>query len=437
MEIRFLPGHRCFEAQPEEDILSAALRAGIGVSYACRQGLCGACTAQVVDGDFNFNRCGIEDKMEAKTVLLCRTKALSPMTIAVADADFVDPADIQTISLTVVDMVPASPNVTVLRVRTPGGKPFPYRPGQYVHLLGDDGVPRSFSLATCSATDNLLELHVGRIPGGAFSERRMATLRPGDTLQLAGPFGDFHWRSGSEHPVVLLAGGTGFAPIKALLEQVLPTTRAPIRLYWGAREASGLYLSQLAYQWQRQFQHFTFVPVLSGAATRSDWPGRRGRLPAAVLEDFHSLSEFDVYACGNPAMVVSARSAFVNERGLLPKRFFADPFELAPNNIAQFITVAVSSAGTNYRHFQMAAGKTLLQGLRANALPVLSVCGGKLACGACQIEVSDHWHSKITAASDDEIDLLQCLPDVTHQSRLACQILLSTALDGLEIHLPR
>jgi CDP-4-dehydro-6-deoxyglucose reductase len=433
MQVRFVPGSREFDAAPEEDIVSAALRAKVGVPYACRQGNCGACVATVLHGDCVVDEQDANLSRAAGQVLLCRTRARSALTIELAETDYLDPAAVQLLSGTVVQLARRAPNVCVVHVRLPTAQ-FVYRPGQYVHIIGADGKPRSFSLASMRAESGVIEMHIGRVPGGLFTDVAMTELRVGDTLPIAGPFGDFTWLSDAGRPVVILAGGTGFAPVKALLEYAFSmSAQQSIRLYWGVKKQEDFYLRELVEQWQHQFPNFCFIPVLSRAAGERAWRGRSGRLQQAVLDDFAALNEFDVYACGAPLMVAAARQSFIAERGLPPERFFADPFDVLPNR-RRGGRRPRDAAGI-YQKLRMTSGNTLLQGLQENSLPVLGVCGGRQACGTCRVDIHAAWSERLPAPGSGELDLLQCLPAVTEQSRLACQIRLAPALDGLLVQL--
>jgi NAD(P)H-flavin reductase/nitrite reductase/ring-hydroxylating ferredoxin subunit len=216
-------------------------------------------------------------------------------------------------------------DVIVMRLQQDDGAPLQYQAGQYLDILLDGGVRRSYSMASpCSSAQ--LELHIRHLPGGIFTDQVFGDLRPGQHLTLEGPAGDFYLRQ-SAAPVVLLASGTGFAPLKALLEQAIAQgNQRPMQLYWGGRRPADLYMDALCRQWAGELSWFDYFPVLSAATTEDTWTGRTGNVHQAVLQDHTDLSQHAVYACGAPAMVAAARSDFTVQRALAHDHFFADAF---------------------------------------------------------------------------------------------------------------
>ena len=155
-------------------------------------------------------------------------------------------------------------------------------------------------------------------------------LKEKDILRFEGPLGTFHLNPTSGKPMIMVAAGTGFAPIKAILDDMAQRNiQREVHLYRGSRDRAGLYLPHHAEQWGKTLQKFTHVPVLSDATSACDWSGRTGLVHEAVLEDFTDLSEYEVYACGAVAMVEASRRDFL-AHGLLPDAFFADTFTPAP-----------------------------------------------------------------------------------------------------------
>lgn len=220
----------------------------------------------------------------------------------------------------------AAPDVAVLQLRCEGSG-LAYQAGQYVDVLLDDGQRRSYSMATRSAADQgLLELHVRHLPGGLFTDRVFGGLQPGELLQLEGPGGNFYLRDG-QTPVILLASGTGFAPIKALIEDAIAkNSNRPMRLYWGGRRQADLYMDALCRDWTAILPWFDYVPVLSEPDGKSDWTGRTGFVHLAVMQDIPDMQQYQVYACGAPVVVESARRDFTGSCGLPETDFFADAF---------------------------------------------------------------------------------------------------------------
>ena len=224
----------------------------------------------------------------------------------------------------------AAPDVAIVSLKLPANERLQFLAGQYVDILLKDGGRRSFSLATAPHDDGFLQLHMRHMPGGAFTEHLFRDLPVKEILRIEGPHGAFYLRETSDKPIVLVAGGTGFAPIKSVIEHAfhIDTDREMV-LYWGARSLADLYLAALPGHWQQAHPNFTFIPVLSEPNPADDWPGRTGLVHQAVLDDFADLSAYQLYACGAPAMIQAARRDFIELRRLPEEEFFADSFTSA------------------------------------------------------------------------------------------------------------
>src|SRR5450830_489327 len=243
-----------------------------------------------------------------------------------AEPETVTPA-VQKMQVKIDAVTRAAPDVIVLQLRSEGPA-LSYQAGQYIDVLLDDGQRRSYSMATAAATDaaaaGLLELHVRHLPGGLFTDRVFGGLQAGELLQLEGPGGNFYLRDG-DSPVILLASGTGFAPIKALMEDAIAKkSNRPMRLYWGGRRQADLYMDALCRDWAASLPWFDYVPVLSEPDGASDWTGRTGFVHLAVMQDIPVMQQYQVYACGAPVVVESARRDFTGNCGLAAADFFAD-----------------------------------------------------------------------------------------------------------------
>ena len=329
-DIALHPEGPAFSAGPDESILDAALRQGVSLPYGCRNGACGACRARVLDGRVHFPdeaelRGLTAREVRAGWTLLCQARASSDVRLA-AHADGAGPA-VRTLPARVTSRKRLAHDVMELKLQLPPTERLRYRAGQYVDILLRDGRRRAFSLANCPADDTHLVLHIRHIPGGAFSGQVFADLEERSLLRLQGPLGSFHLRTDSDCPVVFLAGGTGFAPIKAIIENALLTPlRREMYLYWGVRSVQDLYLPDLPRGWARTHPRLHFVPVLS--EPDPGWDGRTGFVHEAVLDDFPDLAGHEVYASGPPPMVTAARELFP-ERGLDLERLFFDSFDYA------------------------------------------------------------------------------------------------------------
>jgi CDP-4-dehydro-6-deoxyglucose reductase, E3 len=326
--------------------------------------------------------------------------------------------------------------VTILTIHVAQEREFAYVPGQYISVRASDGRFRSFSLARSRLHDGCIELHVRRLANGLFSDHTMSTIERGDVLSWRGPSGEFGLHSNTvAKRAVFLCTGTGFAPIRAILEEAFSQgwTR-PMSLYWGGRTEDDLYLREVVHAWTRTHDNFRFIPVLSRSGTDADTP-RRARVHEAVLSDFASLADMDVYACGSPAMVATARETLTLQRGLREQAFFADPFgvmELASTGAASTAEEAVQITANGVA-YAAPKDQSLLAALRGLGVAIPSVCGGRGACGTCMVEIDEASRATLPPPSRDELELLECLPEATSRSRLACQIRLDASTSGLSL----
>lgn len=351
----------------------------------------------------------------------------------------------------------------VLRLRYAEEERFTYRPGQFVGLDAVDGRQRFFSIANAEPVGNELELHVSRVPGGVFTSALFDTAEVGDTFWMEGPFGDFSIPLDVPPKIIVVAGGTGFAPIRACLEQMaahnapganVPGANVPgasvpgasvpgaaarptIPLYWGARSHEDLYdLASVGALCER-LPALRFIPVLDHAGPSCSV--RTGFVHRAVIEDFESLSEYEIYACGAPAMIEALSRECAAERGFDPSRLTADAFvsgpdsdDLTPAGAGSPVEVLVGGRA-GVKAIAGFEGEALLFALRRAGVELPSVCGGKGACGTCRIRIAPAWQSRIAEPAKREARLLQYI-GAEQGDRLSCRILLATALGGLEIH---
>lgn len=321
-------------AVPEgETLLQAALDAGLTVPYGCRNGACGACKGKVLEGRVDLG--GAQDSAlspadrDEGLLLFCCARPLTDVIVECREVRSLQDIPVRTLPCRVQKMEKLAPDVMALYLKLPANERLQYLAGQYLEFLLKDGRRRAFSIANAPHDDELLELHVRMVPGGQFTGHVFATMKERDILRIEGPLGSFFLREESKKPAVLLAGGTGFAPIKALVEHAIHNhmTR-PMHVYWGARDRTGLYLPDLGGAWAGAHAHITYVPVLSDATPEDAWAARTGLVHRAVLEDHPDLSGFQVYACGAPAMIDAARADFT-AAGLPSDEFFADSFTFA------------------------------------------------------------------------------------------------------------
>ena len=324
-------GHTC-SAEAGTPILRAVLDAGLMLPYGCRNGACGACKGRLISGSVDYGcaepgALSEQDRAEGLALFCCATP-LTDLVIESRELQADSDIPVRTMPARVQKMERLAPDVMALSLKLPANERLLFLAGQYIEILLKDGRRRAFSLANAPHDDELLQLHIRQVPDGLFTGQVFGVMKERDILRFEGPHGDFYLREGSDKPVILLAGGTGFAPIKAIVEHVLhQRLERSMTLYWGAREPAGLYLPVLPRRWAAEHQDFRYVPVVE--APDPDWRGRRGLVHQAVLEDFPDLSDHQVYACGAPAMIAAARRDFV-AHGLPEEEFFADAFSFAP-----------------------------------------------------------------------------------------------------------
>jgi CDP-4-dehydro-6-deoxyglucose reductase len=332
-QVRLEPSGHTFDVANGKTVLKAAMDAGLLMPYSCRAGGCATCRGKIVEGTVDYGPIipGVlpDSDRKAGYALMCVAKPLSDLVVELRELEGVTSVKPQTFPCRVVGIERAAPDVAVLRLRIPMNYNIYFMPGQYLEVLLKDGQRRTYSIAVAPHHEDLthLELHIRHSPGGLFTDYVFESLKQNEMLRFEGPFGTFFLREDSDKPIVLLAGGTGFAPIKSIIEYTIRQgIRRPIHLYWGGRTRRDIYMMDLAKQWQEQHEHIKFVPVLSSATPECNWEGRRGFVHHAVMEDFPDLSGYQLYACGTPAMVNAAKKDFVEQRALPDNEFIADSF---------------------------------------------------------------------------------------------------------------
>jgi CDP-4-dehydro-6-deoxyglucose reductase len=327
------PSGHTYAAPEDTTLLQAALDAGLTLPYGCRNGACGACKAKVTAGMIDYggaqeHALTAEDR-DNGLALTCCARALSDIALEVHEVSSQNDIPVKTLPCRVQELLKVADDVMVMRLKLPTNERLQFLAGQYIEFLLPEGKRRAFSLANAPHEDDVLELHVRMIPGGTFTEQVFSTMKVKDILRFEGPLGTFRLHEESAKPMVMVAGGTGFAPIKALIEHAIHNhIKRPIALYWGAKNRAELYLPELPQQWAAAHPHITYVPVLSEPLPTDNWTERTGLVHQAVLEDFADLSGHQAYVCGAPVMVEAAQRDFI-ARGLPPEEFFADIFSYA------------------------------------------------------------------------------------------------------------
>ena len=328
------PAERSFQVERDEPILTAAIRAGIGLPYGCKDGACGTCKSRllegrVIHGAHQLKALSVAEE-DAGLILPC---CATPQTDCVIEARMVPGAGehpVVRMPCRVMAMERRAPDVVVLRLQLPANQAFQYRPGQYLEFILRDGRRRSYSMATAPSqlgTPPSIELHLRHLPGGVFTDHVFGAMKDKEILRMEGPYGSSFLREDSDKPIVLLASGTGLSPIKAIIEHMqVKDIRRPAVLYWGCRSRVDLYLHEWAEQAAQAMPNLRYVPVLSEPRPEDGWRGRTGLVHEAVMQDLPDLSGHQVYACGVPIMVESARRDFVARCALPDEEFYADAF---------------------------------------------------------------------------------------------------------------
>ncbi|GLQ98479.1 2Fe-2S iron-sulfur cluster-binding protein [Dyella mobilis] len=333
---------RRFQVKPGETVLEAAQRAGIALPYSCRAGVCGSCKAILVEGRCEYPRnpptaLNAQDRVR-HAVLLCQAVPASDLLLEAREVTSVEDIARRQLAVQVSRKWQLAPDVIGLQLQpAPGELRLNWLPGQYLDVLLDEGRRRPFSIANGPQADGAIELHVRHVAGGGFTSWVSEVLKEGDALRIEGPLGTFVAREDSERPMVFMAGGTGFAPVKAILEHFMELgTRRSIDVYWGARNPEDLYLRTLAETWAARAHDLRFHAVLSDPEQALAAGMRAGLVHEAVLEDQPDLSDHDVYMSGPPAMIDAGRTLFV-EAGLPEDRLYYDSFDYAPDVLAQIL----------------------------------------------------------------------------------------------------
>jgi len=330
-QVTVTPSGRQFSCEADETVLSAALRAGVGLPYGCKNGACGSCKGKITTGlvtHGTHQQRALSEAEEAEGMsLFCCAKPQSDLIIEVREIVASGDYPVKKMPTRVAKLEKLSDDVMLIALQLPANERLQYRAGQYIEFMLRDGKRRSYSMANAPHLDEQITLHVRHMSGGLFTDQVFSTMKERDILRVEGPHGSFFLREDSDKPIVLLASGTGFAPIKALMEHLIYTeSTRPVSLYWGGRRPSDLYMDALCQEWASKLPHFKYVPVISNATPEDTWTGRSGFVHQAVMADMADLSLYQVYACGAPIVVESAQRDFIAQCQLPAEEFYADSF---------------------------------------------------------------------------------------------------------------
>jgi len=326
-------GHQ-FQVRPSQTVLEAAIEAGINLPYGCRNGACGACKGKVISGKVmhdDYQGSAMTDaELSAGQALFCCARPLEDLVIECRELSGVNGIKPRILPVRVQKKEQLSGDVMVLFLQLPASERLQFVAGQYLEFILKDGKRRAFSIANAPHDDALIELHLRLVPGGQFTQYVFEEMPEKAILRIEAPLGTFYLREESTKPIIFVAGGTGFAPIKGIIEHMIHLgMQREIVLYRGGRLQSDLYMNELSQRWAEFLPNLRYIPVLSEEPADSGWQGRTGLVHEAVLADYPDLSEHQAYVCGAPGMVEIAHKTFV-EQGLPADEFFSDAFTFAP-----------------------------------------------------------------------------------------------------------
>ena len=333
-QITIQPSGRQFQVAPDQFILAAGISQGIGLPYGCKDGACGSCKCKKISGDVvhgpHQSKALSAEEEENGFVLTCCAKPLSDVLLESKQVTEAGAFPIKKMPSRVMAMEKLSHDVMRVKLQLPANDVVQYHAGQYVEFLLRDGARRAYSMGnaphTLDAAAPMIELHIRHTPGGKFTDHVFGAMKEKEILRIEGPYGSFYLRE-SDKPIIMVASGTGFAPIKALIEHMqFKNIKRPTTLYWGGRRPADVYLDAWVKERCAEMPNLTYVPVVSDAQPEDAWTGRTGFVHRAVLDDLADMSGYQVYACGAPIVVDSAQRDFVAQRGLPAEEFYADSF---------------------------------------------------------------------------------------------------------------
>ena len=336
-QVQIQPSGHTIEVETEESILDAALRQGVAFPYGCRSGVCGTCLGKIISGRVDYPDdlpMGLSkhDHKHGKA-LFCQAVALSDLVIEVAEIEAASEIEVKTLPVKVASLRKLAPDVMEVMLKLPETERLQFLAGQYIDILLPEGKRRAFSLANAPYNDTYLELHIRHVDGGVFTTRVFNELQENSLLRIEGPHGSFFLHE-ADRPKILMGGGTGFAPLKGMIEQLIQEgNQQPVYLYWGARSRVDLYHYELAEKWAFQYKNIHFIPVLSEPLEEDNWQGETGFVHDIVVRDFPDMAALDVYMSGPPPMVNAGVETF-KAAGLSSDHMFSDSFEYSEDTLS-------------------------------------------------------------------------------------------------------
>ena len=340
MNIQIRSNNQSFVCKPDESILDAALRQNIQLPYGCRGGRCGSCIGDLLQGEIaypNGQPKGISDQEHGEgKVLFCQARAKSDLLIEARVIDVPKGVVVRKMPARVHELKKLAADVIGLKLKIPSNDRLQFLPGQYMDFILDEGRRRSFSLANAPHEDQFLEFHIRHVDGGYFTPLVFAELKKKALLRIEGPLGRFYLRKDSKEPIIMMGGGTGIAPLRSMILQMIATgTNQAIHLFWGVRALKDAYLVDEIGQWLKKCPALKFTLVLSEPE-----PGDTKQMPVdlglvesgyvheALIRTYPDLSAYVVYMSGPPPMIDAARAVFL-QQGMVKDKLFSDAFDFA------------------------------------------------------------------------------------------------------------
>ena len=434
MLVTNLVNNTCFDVEQGLDVVSAALRNNEAIGHSCRQGVCGSCSASIKSGSYSLvggsSIFTIPPGEAPQKVLLCRVIPHSDITL-----EHTPPAEVERHAAQIFKLEHMTDDILHVTLKLMSEKSFDFEPGQFIGIRWVGSQLKYFSIANAPNDSAFIELHIRKQAEGGFTQWLFERATTSDVIGIDGPLGSFGWVTPADRPVILLATGTGFSPLKSLIEGLnLWNHPGGVHFYWGGRYKEDLYKDDLGRYWSSKTKNFVYEPILTRESPNR-WTGRTGRIPEAVLKDHPDLSGFDVYACGSPEMIAQAKKMFVSDGKLSDERFFADAFE----STHQIFTKPVVNIDIEFEKSQFEGrirsevGVTLLEALKTSGLNLDHYCGGGAVCATCRVNVGC---ANLDKPAEAETDLLECLTDLSAGDRLACQLIVTEALNNSRVRLP-
>ena len=323
---------RRFLVEKDETVLEAAIRQAVSLPYGCRNGQCASCKGKIISGNVSYDEWPdalTKDEAKHGNALFCQAKPNSDLCISSKEIETTADVTIKRFPAKVTEMSRLNHDVMRIVLKLPPTFRLQFFAGQYLDFILADGRRRSFSIASAPHCDTHIELHVRHIDGGDFTGDVFAQMKINDIVRIEAPLGSFFLREDTDKPIIFLAGGTGFAPIKGIIEHCIKhNIQREMYFYWGVRDVEDLYMKELVQQWLNTHTNIHYTPVLSDPQNKNAWAGRIGYVHDAVMQDFDDLSDFEVYASGPPVMVYAGRDAFI-KKGLSAEYYYSDAFEFS------------------------------------------------------------------------------------------------------------